>query len=355
MLLAAITTSATPYKGKLVSIHANTDNVLGPNLLQRLPGNRTVPGGFVIPQNGPGAPHLGQFSSVHACLDECLRRFPYSCYSATHYAGADCYAVTTQYFDWFPALDTLGTKNVTTARVWYGCLTDDDCARNGVCGRGGVCACASGWVGPACTQLDLQPTLNGQEAGYNYVIDGQNVSSWGGVPLQDESGLYHLWVSHFTKHCGIIAWGENSIILHTTSTTLLGPYRPANGTVEASTVFPIFSHEPDVKRGPHGEWIMFHSRHVPNSGRPECECKDGVTPDSCTDYATPDTNPTAMSWSMSPWGPWSEPVTVIEDTQSDSNLSPLIRADGSLIGLWRSFNDSPAWGHPGWKVSAIHT
>lgn len=124
-------------------------------------------------------------------------------------------------------------------------------AQNGVCHRG-MCKCESGWKGSACTQLDLLPTLNGQDAGYNYMIDGQNVSSWGGVPLQDETGMYHMWVSHFTHHCGIIAWGENSVVLHTTSKSLLGPYRPANGTVESSTVFPVFSHEPDVKRGPNG-------------------------------------------------------------------------------------------------------
>jgi hypothetical protein len=52
---------------------------------------------------------------------------------------------------------------------------------------------------------------------------------------------------------------------------MTGPFTPANGTIEASTVFPVFSHEPDIKRTPDGEWVMFMSRSVPNAGRPECK------------------------------------------------------------------------------------
>ena len=353
----------------VITFHANMDNVLGPNLLQRRPGNITVPGGFPIGQNGPEAMSLGKFDTPQECVAACVEKYPNTCFSATHYGPGSsattpsgCFAVTTQYFDWFPAIDRQGLKHVTTARVWHGCIADEDCAKNGVCSGGsggsggkGTCACASGWKGHACTQLDLTPTLSGQDAGYNYVLDGENVSSWGGVPLEAEDGLYHMWVSHFTEHCGIIAWGENSIILHTTSINLLGPYTPANGTITLSTTFPIFSHEPSVVRGPDGEWVMFMSRHVPNTGRPICSCQNGVTPDNCTDYATPDMNPTAMSWANSPNGPWSEPVTIISGVHADSNLAPLIRADGSLLGLWRSFNDSPAWtGHADWKISAIH-
>ena len=347
--LQVVAAGLAAYHPPHIEWHEDQDNVIGPNLLQRTPGQKQTPSGM-IHQNGPPAASLGKFKTKEACLDACLSQFPRTCFSVTHYGEGSlappgnlslhCFAVTSEYYDWFPAFDRLGTRNVSSARVWHGCQAADDCAQNGECADG-ACACKSGWKGVACTQLDLLPTLNGQDAGYNYVTDEQNVSSWGGVPLRDESGQFHMWVSHFTQHCGIIAWGENSVVLHTTSSSLLGPYTPANGTVEASTVFPIFSHEPDVKRGPNGEWVMFFSHHVPNTGRKECFCKNGVTPasdEACHDSATPDTNPTAMSWSSSPWGPWSAPVIVIENTSSDSNLSPLIRADGSLLGLWRSFN-----------------
>ena len=62
----------------------------------------------------------------------------------------------------------LGERKVTSARVWRGCKTDGDCAYNGKCSQSS-CTCKSGWTGPACTELDLLPTLNGQDAGYNYV------------------------------------------------------------------------------------------------------------------------------------------------------------------------------------------
>lgn len=45
-------------------------------------------------------------------------------------------------------------------------------------------------------------------------------------------------------------------------------------------------------------------------------------------------------------------MPVIHDTGSDSNLAPVIRKDGSLIGLWRSFS-----GHREsipWNYSHIH-
>lgn len=66
-------------------------------------------------------------------------------------------------------------------------------------------------------------------------------------------------------------------------------------------MFPIFSHEPNVVRGPRGEWVMFLSQHIPDTPRVECNCSDGNTPEDhpghvCTDLATPDTNPTWMTW-----------------------------------------------------------
>ena len=51
-----------------------------------------------------------------------------------------------------------------------------------------------------------------------------------------------------------------------------------------------------------------------------------------------------MSWSDSPWGPWSKPVTVIPNTGADLNLSPVIRKDGSMVALVRKYDDAYSMG-----------
>jgi hypothetical protein len=53
---------------------------------------------------------------------------------------------------------------------------------------------------------------------------------------------------------------------------------------------------------------------------------------------------TWMSFSPSPWGPWSAPVVVLNGSGIDTNLSPVILADGSLVGLWRGgLNATRPW------------
>jgi hypothetical protein len=64
------------------------------------------------------------------------------------------------------------------------CGSDADCGFNGLCSSPGpVCACFPGWRGPACSQLALQDTDPG--LGHPW---GSTLSSWGGLPLQDDNG-----------------------------------------------------------------------------------------------------------------------------------------------------------------------
>ena len=52
---------------------------------------------------------------------------------------------------------------------------------------------------------------------------------------------------------------------------------------------------------------------------------------------------TWMSYAQKASGPWSAPLKVL-DGDIDSNLSPVIMKDGSLIGLWRGgLNSTRLW------------
>ena len=357
--LSALGDSPSSGKQKSVTWHQDMDNIEGPHFLQRLPGLHMTQTG-IVPQNGPAAEDLGATKNASACLDACMSKFPDTCYSITFYNGygttpAGCFAVTTSYYDWFPAHDPLHGKQVTSARVWHGCLSDNDCASNGICQDGGSCKCDSGWTGSACSQLDLQPTLSNDDAGYKLTSEkGRKISSWGGAVHKDEYGVYHMWVSHMRKHCGILAWTTNSAILHATSSNRLGPYVPAvNDSIRKSIVFPTFSHEPDVKRGPNGEWIMFMTSYEPKKGEEACVCTNGTTPSTCPSTAADYTPQTTMSWSMSPWGPWSKPVIVISNVGVDLNFSPIIRPDGSLMALARKFEKDDLG--MGWGISKVIT
>jgi len=274
--------------------------------------------------------YIGSFDTFNSCKEAVLA-YKLQCFSFTYhtpeYGGVfarQCFGVVTKYYDWFPSYE----QHIQSGRIWYGCSHDSDCSLNGEC-RSGSCHCSSGWTGRACTALDILPTP--RDSGYKVTNNRRNISSWGGPVLRGEDGIYNMWVSEMENHCGIIAWGENSHIIHATSTTPVGPYKPQK------EVFPIFSHEPDVKRAPNGKYVMFLTQRVPNTGRPICHCIDGRTGRDCHDYATPDMSPTVMSQSASANGPWSDPVVVMENTKSDTNLSPLITSNGSLVGLWRTF------------------
>ena len=51
-----------------------------------------------------------------------------------------------------------------------------------------------------------------------------------------------------------------------------------------------------------------------------------------------------MSWTAKPSGPWSAPVVVLKGSDIDSNLSPVILKNGSLVGLWRGgLNSTRPW------------
>jgi hypothetical protein len=225
----------------------------------------------------------------------------------------------------------------TLAATTAACVTEEDCSLNGEC-VDGACVCIAAWTGARCARLNLgHPT---RTSGLHSVDDGRNTSSWGGSVLRDKAtGIYHMYAAEMTRHCGINTWTENSRIVHATSNTATGTF------TRRDEVFGVFSHEPNAVRGPDGEWVLFFTAHIPWNSTPAphspaCTCVDGSTPHTGCADPTGNEGATYASWSTSPNGPWSEPYLIIDTggRQSDTNLSPVLLPNGSLVGVWRTWD-----------------
>ena len=161
----------------------------------------------------------------------------------------------------------LESPKADSAVLNWPCESAADCSYNGKCAAAGVaatlgsggCACEPAWQGVRCGELALLPVDKycREEWGFREVAsDGSNVSTWGSPILYDETGgKWHGWASEMMHGCGINAWETNSQIVHLVGDGPSGPFTRQN-------VFaPPFAHEPDVVRGPKGEWVMTYSAY----------------------------------------------------------------------------------------------
>ncbi len=161
--------------------------------------------------------------------------------------------------------------------------------------------------------------------------------------LQDEvTGMWHMFASEITAHCGISAWTFNSRIVHATSPTLQGRFQ------RDSEFSGVFSHEPTAVRDPTTrEWAVFFTSAIP-SGRAVCNCSDGSSTQACRDLPKyGKQGPTFVTWASSPAGPWAPPLELLSEgaREADTNLAPYIFPNGSLLGIWRT--------HPGVAPGSI--
>lgn len=269
-----------------------------------------------------------------ACLHSTIR-----CWSFVHLkpgapnsTAGKCFAVMSP--GWNPTYD----ETASTGAVQWPCRDDEDCSLNGAC-VGGSCACRAAWSGHRCETLLTLPARRG--AGYHGIDDGRNTSSWGAAVLRGHNdGLYHMWVSELAEHCGIGAWQQNSRIVHATSTTADGTY------TRREVTWPVFAHTPSVVPGPSGEIVMYFTADFEAGGRGACQCCrarhgpcDGSTgPGDCPpgESARVGRSGTYMSWTVDPnGGSWSKPEKLFSHRGGDTNFSPLLLANGSLVGMWR--------------------
>ena len=165
------------------------------------------------------------------------------------------------------------------------CTTPLDCSLNGLCSDG-VCVCDAGWSGSACGNLTLaetDPTLG-------HAWDSGS-SSWGGLPLRDDNGTWHLFYSQFVRGCGLFSWSTNSRVVHATAPTLEGPF------VDADVVEPVFSHNAQAMRAIDGTWVVWYI----GCGQGEAIHDCGGSPADALPLA-PRTTPTRPpGWNPSRW------------------------------------------------------
>ena len=225
------------------------------------------------------------------------------------------------------------------------CETIDDCSANGECIHG-KCLCDAGYTGEGCSQFKFQPLKAGQVHGYkHYDQDGSQVSSWCGAALLADDGKYHMWSSEMAAGAGIRSWITNSQIVHAVADDPTQPWKFNRKEV----VFPVWAHEPSVIRAPTGEYVMYYSTssfhtqnqsNIPCTGK-VCSGRNGVSADWCpwdSQCSLPKEKwqiQTAMSWSWSPEGPWSEPVKLPSPVHHDLNVACVILQNSSLTCLGR--------------------
>jgi hypothetical protein len=92
------------------------------------------------------------------------------------------------------------------------CGSDFDCAgENGACAVAtGTCTCNAGWKGSICTEMDFVPSSG-------RVAFEDPWWTWGGSPIEDDAGGWHLFASEISNGCGILHYTVNSQVLHLTA------------------------------------------------------------------------------------------------------------------------------------------
>eukprot|EP01051_Picozoa_sp_SAG22_P017358 SAG22_NODE_2657_length_2331_cov_1.494624_2_plen_502_part_00 len=336
-------------------------------------------------QSGPALKFLGEAESLAACntaaagwanasapaercLSTCWWRAPAN---ATYQNQCYCRVTPT----WMP----LASAKADSAVINWPCEGPADCSFNGKCsedvsgggsGGGGGCACQPAWGGVRCGELQLLP-VDASRPGFRQVdsTTGENTSTWGAPLLWDEvSQLWHGWASEMEHGCGINAWETNSQIVHITADSPSGPF------TRKDVFAPPFAHEPDVVRGPAGEWVMTYSAYNADtralglrgynaSTLAEAACTN------CSNGASPPPGgpgcpfqrgqPARLGHPMiqmlavaaAPAGPWRQVELHGLTAGWDWNTALTIDPDGSAVGLIRggmswhatNYSDNTTW------------
>ena len=229
------------------------------------------------------------------------------------------------------------------SRACCSCISDTDCSLNGVC-HDSVCLCDSAWIGTACETLALlpshpgdgtcDPSLNGTATGYT--------TTWGGHPIQDQDGAWHMHNAEMALHCGMCSWSSQSQVAHYKSAALLGPYTRVDTAVAAFAHNPVVIAAPPSSSDPNVSFLMWHiglgcdsaGVHVCNYDKMP-SCLNGSTPlhpqpPSSHVPVPPNVTRAATHVAASLDGPWR--ATPSEWTvPTCNNPAPLFLRNGSLM------------------------
>eukprot|EP00928_Gymnodinium_smaydae_P080033 TRINITY_DN63832_c0_g1_i1.p1 TRINITY_DN63832_c0_g1~~TRINITY_DN63832_c0_g1_i1.p1 ORF type:complete len:404 (-),score=3.48 TRINITY_DN63832_c0_g1_i1:124-1335(-) len=215
-------------------------------------------------------------------------------------------------------------------RVVESCLSQWDCSLNGDC-VDGTCRCDAAFKGSACSVLNLRPMS--PEAAQRGAYRHGSATSWGGAPLRDEHGRYHLYVSEIANNCTLKSWIPNSRITHAVADSPEGPYR------FHSTVFETFHHNPTVVRHVDSRGNSLYLMYLIGGkmeGTLDCSSRSG------TDAGEEFDSSILVSSAPALEGPWSTPVgpLITRGTQADwdyvvTNPSPVILENGTVLLYYR--------------------
>eukprot|EP00940_MAST-03C_sp_MAST-3C-sp2_P000546 g546.t1 len=216
-------------------------------------------------------------------------------------------------------------------------------------------------------ELDtVNKTKYGYREGFPYT------TSWGAsVQYDSVSQLYIMLVSDYAEQCP--NWGHNSAVSVATSADPEGPFE------KRFRLFGVMSHEPMLARGNSGEWVVYFTAktnaatNLPANGTDADDvhgtvCTRASLDAKCTcPTNTPNAgskDPTWVSWTSTPLDidSWSTPLKVIDPARDfsdsfcengqpvtvnpepaesiDANFNGVIEADGSFVGLWRTWQCS---------------
>lgn len=221
----------------------------------------------------------------------------------------------------------LGALDGAHADVQLACLSDWECSLNGDC-TDGVCVCDPAFRGSTCAQLNFKPMTS--EAAERGAYRHGSATSWGGIPIRDAQGIYHLYVSEIVNNCTLTSWIPNSQITHAVSSAPDGPYE------YVSTVFGTFHHNPTVLRHPTENLYLMFMIGGPLEGTMDCSSRSGTDEGEGLDSSI------LISTATSPAGPWSEPIGPILGRGSDgdwdyivTNPSPVILENGTVLLYYR--------------------
>jgi hypothetical protein len=192
------------------------------------------------------------------------------------------------------------------------CVDELGCSLNGACSQG-HCVCYPPWSGPTCGELDRLPATPKPAFGSD-----PNISSWGGNAVQDDDGVWHLFVANMANGCGMRRWTSNSFVTHAVSSTPVGPYK------RQGVALPVFAHNPQVVRFNASLWALFT---IATKNATAKDCGPAPTEDAQTHGDGEAFFGTFLHVANGPAGPW----TGVTHTPAPgcTNPSPFVRE-----GVW---------------------
>lgn len=175
--------------------------------------------------------------------------------------------------------------------------------------------------------------------------------AWGGSPIVDDTGRWHLFYSFMVNACGLLHYQTNSIVRHAVSddgpigpwTTLGVALGPQPGAWDSGGI-----HGPHVTRdAQNGDYVLFYE--ATTNSHPPLDCRRNAS-QPIVDLSA--TRRIGAASATSPFGPWmrlEKPLLAPRappawDATDVSNAAPLILANGTTLLGYRAGGDGVALG-----------